>query len=177
MQTDFPYLEVKRLDLGVVGKPDQETRKFRRSGPEEKAGEWFDSLCARFPGERFVSPGGVGMYAPVSRAAVYQRINAGKLTVFLYHPSKKRRTLFGKLRKVRETPYAYIPASECLAWAKELKARVESWKDPGWKVCDAEEEKLDKWPKHEGKTSPPKWKRKKQAARKSSAKGLLSILW
>jgi hypothetical protein len=179
MQSSFPYVEVKKSDRALVGKLDAGTRKFRQSGPEEDAGEWFERLCKRFPKERFVSPGGVSMYVPVSRAAVYQRINAGKLTVFMYHPSKVRKTLFGGLRKTRETPYAYIPTSECKAWAEELKSRVASFDDPGWlpdKEYWAEDAKIVDWPKHKGKVSPPKWKRRRRAAMKRSRKGLLGLI-
>jgi len=173
-------VEVKTSDRALVGKPDLGTRKFRQSGPEEDSGQWFDKLCDRFPEEHFVSPGGVCMYAGVSRAAVYQRINAGKLTVFTYHPSKVRKTLFGGLRKTRQSPFAFIPVSECKAWGEELKARVEDFNDPGWlpdKQYYAEEDKIDKWPKHKGKMSPPKWKQKKQRARKSSGIKLFGLLW
>ena len=105
------------------------------------------------------------MYVPVSRAAVYQRINAGKLTVFAFHPTEWNKTLFGRLRKTRKSPYMYIPSSECKAWAEELRARVGDWKDPGWlpdKQFDAEADKLDNWPKHKGKKSEPTWKRRRR---------------
>ena len=182
MQTKFPYLEITKHDRAIVGKKDPDTRIYRFSGVEEDpktdSGAWFDGLSERFPDEQFVSPGGVAMFAPVSRAAVYKRINAGKLTAFCYHPTKRKRTLFGGLRKSRTTPYMYIPVSECKAWGEELKARVEPSDDPGWlpdKEFQEETGKVENWPKHKGKVSPPKWKRKKQAARKSSTGGFLSI--
>src|ERR1700722_5288372 len=108
MATEFPYLVITKKDRAIVGKKDPNTRIYRFTGVEEdpKAdwGVWFRALCDRFPEDDFVSPGGVSMFAEVSRAAVYKRMNAGKLTVFCYHPVAWRRTLFGGLRKSRTTP-------------------------------------------------------------------------
>lgn len=180
MQIGFPYLAITRKDRALVGKKDPETRIYRRAGSEDDSGAWFDGLCDRFPDEDFVSPGGVSMYVPVSRAAVYKRINAGNLTAFCFHPTKWRRTLFGGKRKARETPYMYIAASECRAWAEELKARLGRSDDPWWlpdKEYDAEQEKLDRWPKPKREAGKPKWKRKKLLAGKSSTKGLLSLFF
>jgi len=181
MQTDFPYLKIMKHDRAILGKKDPTTRIYRFSGGDTRrdAGDWYDRLCARFPSEGFVSPGGVSMYVPVSRAAVYQRINAGKLTAFCYHPTEWSRTLFGGLRKTRKSPYMYIPVSECKAWAAELERRVEGFKDPEWlpdRQFAAEVDKLEKWPKHKGKTSVPKWKRKLRAANKPSIKRILGLV-
>lgn len=103
----------------------------------------------------------------------------GKLTTFCYHETEWRKTLFGGLRKTRKTPFMYIPVSECEAWGKELEARLGPSDDPGWlpdKQYYAEEDKLDYPPKHKGKTSPPKWKRKKKRGRKPLTTRLLSLL-
>jgi hypothetical protein len=198
MQTSFPYLEITKKDRAIVGKKDAGTRIYRFSGldtPFEKmryrpssglnddplvgADAWYGGLCKRFPGEQFVSPGGVSMFVPVSRAAIYKRINAGKLTVFCFHPTEWKRTLFGGVRKSRTSPYMFIPVSECRAWAEELKGRIEAVDDPGFlpvKEYKELEDKAQVWPKHTGKTSTPKWKRKKRARREPSVGGLLSFL-
>jgi len=178
MATGFPYLVITKRDRAFLGKKDPETRIYRMSGPAEDSGKWFDYLCERFPDDNFVSPGGVSMWVPVSRAAVYKRINAGKLTAFCYHEMEWKKTLFGGLRKARQSPIMFIADSECKAWAEELKARIGPSDDPGWlpdKEYYAEEDKLDNWPKHKGKVSEPKWKRKKRLGRKSSGKGLLRL--
>jgi hypothetical protein len=180
METEFPYLVITKKDRALVGKKDPDTRIYRRGGPQSDSGKWLNGLCDRFPDEHFVSPGGVCMYAGVSRAAVYKRINAGKLTAFCYHSTKWRRTLFGGVRKTRETPFMFIPTSECEAWGKELEARVGPPDDPGWlsdREYYAEERKLDYAPKHKGKTSPPKWKRKKKAGRQPLKTRILSLLY
>lgn len=175
----FPYLQVTKRDRALVGKPDPGTRMFRMSGPEEDFCEWFDKLSARFPGELFFSPGGTAGYVRVSRAAVYLRMNSGKLTVFSYHPSKVTKTRFGGVRKTRETPYVFIPISECKGWAAELKERIDPPDDPGW-LPDREynklADKIEQFPKHTGKTSLPKWKQKKLAAWKESIGKLLSLV-
>ena len=123
MNIEFPYLEIpKSLEAGV-GAPDEGTRTYRRSGSDEEVGPWYDAICEAFPEDSFVSPGGVGMYAPVSRAGVHKRIKDGKLTIFLFHVVKQERTLFGYQKKLKQLPFGYIPVSECKAWANELAAR------------------------------------------------------
>jgi hypothetical protein len=64
------------------------------------------------------------MYCPVSRAAVYKRIKEGKLSIFLFHITHRKTTLFGKNKILRDNPYGYIPASEARAWRQELEERA-----------------------------------------------------
>lgn len=64
------------------------------------------------------------MYCPVSRAAVYKRIQEGKLSIFLFHVTHRTTTLFGKNRILRDNPYGYIPVSEARAWRRELEERA-----------------------------------------------------
>ncbi len=123
MNKDFKYLEVPPGLEPVVGKPDPDTRIYRREGSDEDSGPWFDALCEHFPGEGFVSPGGVGMYAPVSRSGVYKRLKEGKMTAFCFHVVEAKRSIFGYQDKLKKRPYVYIPVSECKAWAEELKTR------------------------------------------------------
>src|SRR5205085_9763936 len=47
----------------------------------KKSTAWFELLTEII--EPSVSPGGVGMYCPASRAAVYKRIKEGKLSISL----------------------------------------------------------------------------------------------
>jgi hypothetical protein len=123
MEKDFPFVYIPPEALAVLGgEPDPGTRIFRTSGPEEGSGPWFEVVCAL--AAPTVSPGGAGMFAPVSRAAVYKRIKEGKLTAFAYHVTTTRASLFGKTREVRDTPYVYVPGSELKAWAKELEERI-----------------------------------------------------
>ena len=122
MSTDFPFVEIPKEMESIIGKRDEGTHIYRKEGSDEEAGPWFDLLTDIIGPS--VSPGGVGMYTPVSRAAVHKRIKEGKLSMFLYHVTHKRTTLFGTTKTTRETPYAYIPCSEARAWEEELKARA-----------------------------------------------------
>jgi len=122
MDDDFPYLEVPEEARAALGEPDPGSRLYRAEGPEEGSGPWFEAVTA-IAGP-CVSPGGAGMFAPVSRAAVHKRIKEGKLTAFSYHVTSTRTTLFGKQRKVRQSPYGYVAASELKAWGEELEERI-----------------------------------------------------
>jgi hypothetical protein len=122
LQTDFPFVEIPEKLLPIVGSRDPGTHIYRRDGSQEESSVWFD-LLTEIIGPS-VSPGGVGMYCPVSRAAVYKRIKEGKLSIFLFHVTHRTTTLFGKNRIVRDNPYGYIPASEARAWRRELEERA-----------------------------------------------------
>jgi len=122
VQTKFPFVEIPEELERIVGKRDPGTRIYRRDGSQEESSVWFD-LLTEIIGPS-VSPGGVGMYCPVSRAAVYKRIKEGKLSIFLFHVTHRKTTLFGKNRILRDNPYGYIPASEARAWRKELEERA-----------------------------------------------------
>jgi hypothetical protein len=123
MNKDFKYLEIPASLKPFIGEPDPDTRIYRREGSDEESGPWFDALGEHLPGEGFVSPGGVMMYAPVSRAAVHKRLKEGKMTAFCFHVVEAKRSIFGYQDKLKKRPYVYVPVSECKAWAEELKAR------------------------------------------------------
>jgi hypothetical protein len=122
MSDAFPFVEVPTEAKAVLGEPDPETRIYRAEGPEEESGPWFEAVSA-IAGP-CVSPGGAGMFAPVTRAAVQKRIKEGRISAFCFHVTSTRIGLFGKDRKVREIPYVYVPASELKAWAEELEERI-----------------------------------------------------
>ena len=122
MQTDFPFVEIPPELEPLIGTRDPGTRIYRKDGSQEESAAWFD-LLTEIIGPS-VSPGGVGMYCPVSRAAVYKRIQEGRLTIFLFHVTCRRTTLFGKNRIARDNPYGYIPVSEARAWQEELEGRA-----------------------------------------------------
>ena len=105
-----------------MGIQDPGTRIYRRDGSQEESAVWFDAITDIIGPS--VSPGGVGMYCPVSRAAVYKRIKDGKLSIFLFHVTHRKTTLFGKNKILRDNPYGYVPVSEARAWRLELEARA-----------------------------------------------------
>jgi hypothetical protein len=122
LQTDFPFVEIPEKLVPIIGNRDPDTHIYRRDGSQEESSVWFD-LLTEIIGPS-VSPGGVGMYCPVSRAAVYKRIKEGKLSIFLFHVTHRRTTLFGKNQILRDNPYGYVPASEARAWRRELEERA-----------------------------------------------------
>lgn len=122
MQTNFPFVELPDALEPIIGKRESGTRIYRRDGSQEESAVWFDLLTELIGPS--VSPGGVGMYCPVSRAAVYKRIKEGKLSIFLFHVTHRKTTLFGKNKILRGNPYSYIPVSEARAWRDELEERA-----------------------------------------------------
>jgi hypothetical protein len=122
VQTDFPFVRIPTELYPILGTRDPGTRIYRRDGSQEESAVWFDALTDVIGPS--VSPGGVGMYCPVSRAAVYKRIKEGRLSIFLFHVTHRKTTLFGKNKILRDNPYGYIPASEARAWRIELEERA-----------------------------------------------------
>jgi len=114
MTTEFPFVNVPLEFYPVVGDPIP--------GAQEESSYWFDFLCEKY--DRLVSPGGVSMFAPVSRAAVHKRMKEGRLTCFLYDVKFRKRNLFGITKEVRERDMAMIPVSECKAWGREIEDRA-----------------------------------------------------
>lgn len=122
MATEFPFVIIAPELESLIGTPDEGTHIYRKEGTQEESAVWFE-LLTEIIGPS-VSPGGVGMYCPVSRAAVYKRIKEGKLSMFLFHVTHRKTTLFGKTKTLRQTPFAYIPVSEAQAWRRELEERA-----------------------------------------------------
>ena len=122
MATNFPYLEIPPELTRVIGERDGASRVYRKRGSQEESAAWFDAIT-QIVGPT-VSPGGVGMYCPVSRAAVYKRIKEGKLSSFNFFVTEKKTKLFGGLFVAREMPYSFIPVSEAQAWRSELEKRA-----------------------------------------------------
>ena len=128
--------------LPIIGKPDPGTRIYRTEGDAAQGAIWFDALVTAYP-DSLVSPGGVGMFARVSRAAVHKAMKEGRLTAFLFHEVKERRTLFGKKRPHRKNPFIYIPVIECKRWSKQLELQYSPDREldgdkPDWQGADIE---------------------------------------
>lgn len=123
MRTNKPnYLvDVPEALLPIVGPPDPDTRMYRTEGDAAQCAHWFNQLVEAYP-DSLVSPGGVSMFAPVSRAAVHKAMKEGRLTAFLFHEIKARRSLFGTVRAHRKNPFIYIPVIESQGWGRQLEA-------------------------------------------------------
>jgi hypothetical protein len=122
VSTEFPFIEIPPELEPSVGRRKPGSRVYRRSGSQEECSAWFEVLMDIIGPA--VSPGGVSMYCPVSRAAVHKRLKEGRLSIFLFHVELRKTTLFGKNKILREDPYGFVPVSECKAWRKELEERA-----------------------------------------------------
>lgn len=136
MEKEFPFVHVPDHLREIVGEPDKGTRLYRVYASEEFTSVWFDALCEICHGPGMVSPGGVSMYAKVSREAVHKRLKSGKLTGFLFHvvtDSMLSKIVGGNIKSLKFSgrPYCYIPTSECKAWALELESRGREPLGPG----------------------------------------------
>ena len=122
METNFVFVNVPPELWPVVGKPDGISRVYRREGTQEEVGPWYEALI-ELTGD-LVSPGGVAMFCPVSRAAIHKRCREGRLSMFLFHVTSQKFRLFGKALTHRDSPYGFIPVSEAKAWKAELEERA-----------------------------------------------------
>src|ERR1700683_1501569 len=85
MSTEFPYLQMNTPERKkLVGKQDKGTRIYRREGSFKESGEWCVTMDEVFE-DQFVSPGGVGMFVPVRRAAVHKRMKEGRVTALCFY--------------------------------------------------------------------------------------------
>jgi hypothetical protein len=123
-QNKFSFINVPPEALPIVGEPTPGTRFYRREGSDEECGEWFEAIGRFFQGDVGLSPGGVAMFVPVSRAAVHKRLREGRLTGFGFYVTSQGKSLWGKPRKIKKRPYLVLSVSECQAWAKELKRKA-----------------------------------------------------
>ena len=122
MEEKFPYVKITKDMYNFLGEKVEGTRIYRAQGPESHCEAWFNALSEAFGA--MVSPGGVQMFAPVSRAGVHKRIKEGRLTAFYFYVTKEKRGIFLKKKSVRENPYIYIPSLEAKAWAEEHEERM-----------------------------------------------------
>lgn len=125
MSTDIPLIPIPDWFVQKWGDADEGTRMYRVFNTDEVYEEWFEDIhkLAR----RTVSPGGVGMFARVSRAGVHKRIKEGRLTAFMFHKlTKKPAGIFRKERLILQSPrpYVYIPVIEAKGWAAILKGKL-----------------------------------------------------
>src|SRR5687768_5577853 len=97
METSFVLIPRELAE--VIGPPDHGTRIFRTSGNEEEMHDWFIKICEHVGPT--VSPGGVSMFARVTRPGVYKRLRAGKLTAFCFNPVEEVSTLLGRKKSVK----------------------------------------------------------------------------
>lgn len=117
-----PYIQVPAEIEHIFGPKDEGTRIYRTDGNEAENAIWFEAVNE--VAGSVVSPGGAGMFAPVSRAAVHERMKEGKLTAFFFTVKRESTNIMGRPRESRGTPFIFIPVSELKAWAEEIKERA-----------------------------------------------------
>ncbi len=144
MKTDFPFIQIPEAFVKLMGEPDENTRIYRRAGTHKEMQQWHDGLARNIG--FCVSPGGAATYAGVTRAGVYRRIKAGKLTAFCFHIEGKKKTLFGGEKKLKEHAIVYVPVKECESWRKELEERIERFKAAKKTVTEEEEALIEAFP-------------------------------
>jgi hypothetical protein len=120
---DIEFVQVPEELASVLGDPDPGTRCWRRFGKEEDARDWFEAVMATCAPDGGVSPGGVAIYARVSRAGVHKRVAEGRITAFMFHQveSVSRLTKREKLAFGGRATQCYIPLTECRSWAELLQ--------------------------------------------------------
>ncbi len=68
----FPFVEIPDNYKDIIGVPDPGTRLYRAYGSSDDAVKWSDAVFNICHGYGAVSPGGVAMYAKVSRPGVHK---------------------------------------------------------------------------------------------------------
>jgi hypothetical protein len=124
MAKDFPFVEIPDHLKEIIGMHDPGTRLYRVYGNKDDAVKWSDAVFDICHGDGAVSPGGVSMYAQVSRPGVHKKLKTGGLTGFIFHFTTESFLFKGKKKlSSSATFYCYIPVSECKAWAQELSKK------------------------------------------------------
>lgn len=131
MKRDFPFIKIQGLIATTfAGKPDPGTRMYRAYGSEAGYRVWFDTISKICEPDGLISTAGAAQYVMVSRAGLHKRLKEGRLTVFFYHKMKGSEVASDCLREDYYLRYptfpsnAFIPVSECKAWAAELEGRT-----------------------------------------------------
>ncbi len=116
------YIEISPDLHPYVGEIKPGTRTHQRSGSQEEAGRWYDAVTAAVGPT--ISLGAVHLYCPVSRSALHERVERGKLTVFEFTVTERRTNFLGQNKTIKKEPFCYVPVSECRSWRKDIEARA-----------------------------------------------------
>jgi hypothetical protein len=116
------YVEISPDLHPYLGKPKPTTRIYQQSGAQEETGRWFDAVTAAVGPT--ISLGAVQLYCPVSRSALHERMDRGRLTVFEFTVTERRTNFLGINKTIRKEPFSYVPVSECRSWRKDIEERA-----------------------------------------------------
>ena len=124
MTTTEERIAVQRRLPPELGERQPSAHVYRRFGRRADFPRWFDLVCEVCEPEGVLSPGAVGLYVGVTRAAVHKRLKEGRLTAFQFYVVET-----GTARQPERDlgrPYTYVPLAECRAWAQVLKRRPDA---------------------------------------------------
>lgn len=119
---EIEFVEVPERLVPALGEKVPGTRMYRRFGTQEDFQGWWDAVGQICGDGGAGSPGGVSMYARVTRAGVHKRMREGRITAFVFY--LKKGVSRWRKREILEydgSPYCiYIPGSEMRSWAEVL---------------------------------------------------------
>lgn len=124
MFIEFPFIEVPKELRKMVGEPTPGTRAYRREGTHAECAQWVETLGEHYKGDVGLSPSGVSLFVPITRAGIHKRIRDGKLTAFTFYITRRETSFLGVKRKAKQRPYIMLSVSECKAWAAEMKRKA-----------------------------------------------------
>lgn len=124
MFIEFPFIEVPKELRKIVGEPTPGTRAYRREGTHAECAQWVEALGEYYKGDVGLSPSGVALFVPITRAGIHKRIRDGKLTAFTFYITRRETSFLGVKRKAKQRPYIMLSVSECKAWAAEMKRKA-----------------------------------------------------
>jgi len=124
MSSNIAFVEIPKELHSILGTPAKGSRTYKRKGTQEEVGHWYDVLNNTVGPT--VSTGGVRMFVPVTRAAIKERIDRGRLSLFEFDVVRRVTNLFGTSKEVQERPYTYVPVSECQQWRTEIEERAKA---------------------------------------------------
>jgi hypothetical protein len=116
------YVDISPDLHPYLGELDPGTRVYKSQGSQEEAGRWYDAVTAAVGPT--ISLGAVQLYCPVSRSALHDRIERGKLTVFEFTVTERRTNFLGQNKTIKKDPFSYVPVSECRSWRKDIEERA-----------------------------------------------------
>jgi hypothetical protein len=116
------YVEISPELHRYLGEKKSTTRIYQKSGSQEETGRWYDAVTAAVGPT--ISLGAVQLYCPVSRSALHERMDRGRLTVFEFTVTERRTNFLGQNKTIKKEPFLYVPVSECRSWRKDIEERA-----------------------------------------------------
>lgn len=116
----FPFVKLPKNVAALFGERAENGRTYRFQGTADNFDTWFDNLIKHVG--PVMTPGEVSLYLNVTRPAVHDRISKGNVSAFHFEFSADSELL---ARRLRENAVICIPYSECVAWRKVRRQRID----------------------------------------------------